>query len=105
MPAYIYGAKLAHIVKDLEKIKCFAKGQLRGAGKILYDQETQVLRGELPRVTQNSYNDYDRKRYLDMLDNFKGGWSYYLSVLETEIIESKLMFILDSLTFRYSRQP
>ena len=40
-----------------------------------------------------------------MLDNFKGGWLYYLSVLETEIIESKLIFILESLTFKYSRQP
>lgn len=40
-----------------------------------------------------------------MLENFKGGWLYYLSVLETEIIEAKLMVILDSLTFKYSRQP
>ena len=26
-------------------------------------------------------------------------------MLETEIIEAKLMFILDSLTFKYTRQP
>ena len=40
-----------------------------------------------------------------MLHDFKKGWLYYLSVLETEIIEAKLMFILDSLTFKYTRQP
>ena len=87
------------MVKELEKIKCFGKGQLRGAGKIRYDRETKVLQGELPKVTQTSFYEYDRARYLAMLENFKGGWLYYLSVLETEIIESKLMFILDSLTF------
>ena len=38
-----------------------------------------------------------------MLENFKGGWLYYLSVLETEVIEAKLMFILESLTFKYTR--
>lgn len=40
-----------------------------------------------------------------MLENFKKGWLYYLSVLETDIIEQKLMTILDSLTFKYTRQP
>ena len=64
-----------------------------------------MLKGELPRVTQNSYFEYDRKRYLGMLENFKKGWLYYLSVLETDIIESKLMVILNSLTFKYTRQP
>ena len=105
LPAYIYGAKLAQMVTQLERVKCFGKGQLRGAGRIRYDRETQVLQGELPKVTQTSFFEYDRKRYLDMLENFKGGWLYYLSVLETDLIESKLMFILDSLTFKYSRQP
>lgn len=93
------------MVKSLEQIKCMGKGQLRGAGRIRYDRETQVLQGELPRVTQNSYYEYDRQRYLGMLGKFKKGWLYYLSVLETEIIESKLMLILDSLTFKYTRQP
>jgi len=54
-------------------------------------------------VTQTSFFEYDRKRYLEMLENFKGGWHYYLSILETEIIEAKLLFILDSLTFKYTR--
>ena len=103
LPAYIYGIKLAEMVKSLEKIKCMKRGQLKGAGKILYNRQTQVLQGEVPRVTQNSYYEYDRQRYLDMLANFKKGWLYYLSVLETDIIESKLMFILDSLTFKYTR--
>ena len=61
------------------------------------------MQGELPRVTQTNYFEYDRNRYLGMLENFKKGWLYYLSVLETEIIESKLMVILDSLTFKYTR--
>lgn len=91
------------MVKNLEKVKCFSKGELRGAGKIHFNRKTHVLQGELPRVTQSNYYDFDRNRYLGMLENFKGGWGYYLSVLETEIIESKLMFILDSLTFKYTR--
>lgn len=51
LPAYIYGAKLAQMVKELEQIKCFGKGQLRGAGRIRYDRQTAVLQGELPKVT------------------------------------------------------
>lgn len=75
------------MVKSLEKIKCMSRGQLRGGGKIMYNRETQVLQGEVPRITQNSYFEYDRNRYLGMLNNFKKGWGYYLSVLETDIIE------------------
>lgn len=40
-----------------------------------------------------------------MLQNFNKGWDHYLSVLETEIIEEKLTYILESLTFKYTRQP
>jgi hypothetical protein len=40
-----------------------------------------------------------------MLQSFKKGWNYFLSELETSIIESKLEAILNSFTFRYSRQP
>ena len=40
-----------------------------------------------------------------MLQNFSKGWDHYLSVLETEIIEEKLTYILESLTFKYTRQP
>ena len=91
------------MVKQLEQVKCFGKGQLRGAGRIRYDRKTQVLQGELPKVTQTSFYEFDKRRYLAMLENFKGGWLYYLSVLETEVIEAKLMFILESLTFKYTR--
>ena len=38
LPAYIYGVKLAEMVKQLETIKCFGRGQLRGAGKIVYNR-------------------------------------------------------------------
>ena len=36
--------------------------------------------------------------------DFKKGWHYYLSVLECDLIEEKLMHILNSFTFKYSRQ-
>lgn len=39
------------------------------------------------------------------LDTFKKGWDYYLSVLESDLIEQKLLHILNSQTFKYSRQP
>ena len=40
-----------------------------------------------------------------MLTRMRARWFLYLSVLETEIIEAKLNFILESLTFKYTRQP
>ena len=40
LPAYIYGIKLAEMVKSLEKIKCMSLGQLKGAGKIVYNRQT-----------------------------------------------------------------
>jgi hypothetical protein len=78
---------------------------LKGAGKIIYDPQISFIRGEMAKVTENSYYRQDRERYLNCLSNFRQGWDYYLSVLEIQIIEIKLMTILDSLTFRYSRQP
>ena len=43
--------------------------------------------------------------YENILKDFKKGWLYFLSSLETSIIESKLRFILQSFTFKYSRMP
>ena len=40
-----------------------------------------------------------------MLTQFEKGWDYFLSTLETDIIKSKLELVINSLTFRYSRQP
>jgi hypothetical protein len=40
-----------------------------------------------------------------MLGQLKHAWHFYLSVLETQIIEEKLTMLLESLTFKYSRQP
>jgi hypothetical protein len=60
---------------------------------------------ELGRLSESSYFNYDKNRYLNMIDMFRGGWHYYLSVLETDIIEMKLKLILESLTFRYTRRP
>ena len=39
------------------------------------------------------------------LDTFKQGWDYYLSVLESDLIEQKLLHILNSVTFKHSRSP
>lgn len=90
----------------LEKIKCHSgETKLKGAGKIIFDESISNLRGELPKITESSYLKFDRERYLRCLDNFRQGWEYYLSILEIEIIEVKLMTILDSLTFKYARQP
>ena len=103
MPAYIYGYKVAKMCKILEGVRCHSKGTLKGAGKIIYDKENKRLIGEEPKITQQSYFEYDTARYTKMLDDFKKGWHYYLSVLETDLIEEKLTMILNSLTFRYSR--
>lgn len=106
LPSYMQGKKLAETCKLLEQIKCHSgPTPIKGAGKIVYDESIAYLRGELQRVTDHSYYRFDRDRYLQCLDNFRKGWDYYLSVLEIQIIEMKLMKILDSLTFKYSRQP
>ena len=43
--------------------------------------------------------------YEEMLNQVKKRWDLYVSKLETDLIESKLRLILNSLTFRYSRSP
>lgn len=69
----------------------------------MYSEERETFEGEVKKVTESSYYFYDKQRYLSYLETFKKGWLYYLSVLETDIIETKLMIILNSLTFRFSR--
>jgi hypothetical protein len=106
LPAYIFGLRLAQMCKTLEGIKAYSGStKIKGAGKIIFDAKQQSLRGEQGRITENSYFKNDKERYLECLENFRHGWDYYLSVLETDIIEMKLMTILDSLTFKYTRQP
>ena len=53
----------------------------------------------------NSYFKEDWDKYDRMLKSMSSRWHLYISVLETEIIEAKLRCIIDSLTFKYSRQP
>ena len=53
----------------------------------------------------NSYFKEDKDKYERMLKSMSSRWHLYISVLETEIIEAKLRCIIDSLTFKYSRQP
>ena len=101
LPAYLFGQKLGEMCKKLLEVKT----KVKGAGQIIHDKQQNALIGELYPVTQSNYYNYDKERYLGYLNNFKKGWLYYLSVLETDIIEMKLNIILNSLTFRYSRQP
>ena len=53
----------------------------------------------------NDYFNQEKKRYEKILEQFRLGWGYYLNVLEQDLIEEKLKHILDSFTFKYSRQP
>jgi hypothetical protein len=83
LPSYLQGKKLAEVCKQLEQIKCHSGPcPLKGAGKIIYDSNFSYLRGEMVKITENSYYRYDRDRYLQCLENFRKGWDYYLSVLE-----------------------
>ena len=105
LPAYVYGLKIAEMCKQLEQVTCYGRGQLRGAGRIIYDAEQQCLRGELRKVTQSSYLAYDLARYRACLKNFRQGWGHYLTELETALIAAKLERVLASLTFAWTRQP
>jgi hypothetical protein len=87
LPAYVFGAKLAKMCKTLETVKCNRQGMLKGAGRVRYYAEEKCLRGEYPRVTQNSYFKDDKAKYENILDDFREGWHYYLTVLETQLIE------------------
>ena len=89
------------MAKSLEAIKARNSNYIEGAGKIRF--EKGHLRGEVPKLTD--YYEFDQKRFLGYLEDFKKGWKYYLSVLETDIIEQKLLHILNSFTFKYSRMP
>lgn len=40
-----------------------------------------------------------------MLADFKKGWGYFLSQMECDLIESKLRRLIESKTFKESRQP
>ena len=62
-----------------------------------------MLRGEVADV--KNYFHSDKKKYSQMLKFMKTRWQLYLSALETDVIESKLETILESLTFKYSRLP
>ncbi|CDW75782.1 UNKNOWN [Stylonychia lemnae] len=101
LPPYIWGLRLSKLCKQLEQITGLDNQQLQGSGKIKYKEG--MLRGQIEN--DNNYYEEDKKRYYSYLEKFKQGWSYYLSVLETTIIEEKLQIILESFTFKYSRQP
>ena len=91
--------------KKLEKVHCQDQDLLLGAGELVYSETNQELRGELKNV--KNYYDFDKRRYRNILDYLKDNdrWHQYVSYLETELIEYNLDVILESLTFKYSRQP
>ena len=63
---------MAKMCKQLEEVKCHSGlSVIKGGGKIVYDPEIKYLRGELVKITENSYYRYDRERYLKCLENFK----------------------------------
>ena len=61
------------------------------------------MQGKVKNIAQ--FFQADQVRFRSMLARMRARWFLYLSVLETEIIEAKLNFILESLTFKYTRQP
>ena len=87
------------MVKNLQKIK--GNAQLQGAGKLTFDK--QELRGEVR--DPKDYYRWDRARFNGMLADFKKGWGYFLSQMECDLIESKIRRVIDSHTFKESRQP
>ena len=62
-----------------------------------------MLKGDIRNIKK--YFEADQKRYFTMLDDIKKRWLFYMSELETRIIEDKLILIVESLTFKYTRQP
>ena len=103
LPAFVLGRQLAHMCKKLEKVKCADQTLLEGAGEMVYDVDEHVLRGQTRNI-KSFYSD-DQARFTKMLENMQYRWHLYMSNLETDIIETKLSLILDSLTFKYTRQP
>jgi hypothetical protein len=89
------------MVQSLENIKPDKNHKIAGAGRIIFKEG--MLRGEVSNI--QDYYEYDKKRFQNYLNVFKKGWHFYLSVLETDIIEQKLLHIINSLTFKYSRMP
>lgn len=89
--------------KKLEKVKCTDQTLLEGAGEIVYDRDEHLLRGQTRNIKSFYYDD--QARFTEMLKKMQYRWHLYVSNLETDIIETKLSLILDSLTFKYTRQP
>ena len=101
LPAHVFGNKLGMMCTKLSQIK----SKEQGAGKFSYSPEREGFVGEVQKITDSSFYSYDKQRYAAMLAQFQKGWDYFLSTLETDIIKSKLELVINSLTFRYSRQP
>ena len=103
LPAFVLGRQLAQMCKKLEKVKCADQTLLEGAGEIVYDRDEHLLRGQTRNIKSFYYDE--QARFTGMLKEMQYRWHLYVSNLETDIIETKLSLILDSLTFKYTRQP
>jgi len=89
--------------KKLEQVKANDKSVFSGAGDLVYSRRYRTIRGSIKNTSQ--FYSADQSRYREMLAKMRVRWHNYISVLESEVIETKLEFILDSFTFKYTRQP
>ncbi len=99
LPHYLWGSKLSTMIRNLEKIN--GPTLLQGTGRLLFDK--QELRGEVKEP--KDYYRWDLARFKGMLADFKKGWGYFLSQMECDLIESKIRRVIESKTFKESRQP
>lgn len=72
--------------KSLEFIRGSDQDSIKGCGKIKFEKGNLV--GECPNPID--YYEFDKKRFTSMLEDFRKGWNYYLSVLEIDILEHKI---------------
>ena len=95
LPAYVWGARIAKLCKQLEEINT---DRLTGSGRIVI--KNNRIQGE---YDTNTFYEKEKAEYYSILGEFSKGWHYYLSVLETGIVKEKLKHILESFTFKYTR--
>ena len=103
LPAFILGRQVALLCKKLEAVTVSDQSQLEGAGELYYSKTQGSLQCSVRNI--KSYFDSDRDRYCAMMDTIKDRWTKYTEKIEREVIESKFDKVIDSFTFKYTRQP
>lgn len=94
---------MALLCKKLEAVTVSDEYLFEGAGELYYSKTQGSLKCSVRDV--KSYFDADRDRFTDMMSFIKGRWKKYTEKIESEVIESKFDKIIDSFTFKYTRQP